>query len=781
MKGGAEKSVPRTRDEIRAQIKAYQASPSPTQRIPLLALGDLLLDQHNDAVGAVEAYLFACDRDPIAKWEFGERLLVAIDARRIAGSELETVVRAISTQRESVIVPDLWRGIARSALNLEDLALAKSVLILIMPQGDPELLHELAEMAREGGKAWASLDALDALGARVDAGTYSPGMGFYLKRGHAQLEAGAVAAAVASYARAQAANPEAKLHLGGHLLTSLDRLNLNAEQLRLLVVELDSADCLVPDLRPRFLLALIESSRSHENLLAADQLVRLIPRRNLIEMADQALGVAKHAVAVFCYEEAIKKEPQDVLTRLQIGITHYLANDHQAAEAHFSTLMTLQEAERQRWGVDKMPVRVMHWTWIQAFGHITCIDTYIKAMKLGWLPDHTTYLGFDRTNPPAGWRLLTYFSKYLEIVGAAGDSGPAIDRMIFGSDDQGLNAYQKDIRRASLMNFFWALPNNEGRMRYFGNIGSDVQRAWKAEGREPLIKIEDDERARFRTVMEQSVGLPRDAWFVLLHVRESSFKPGWETHHQYTRNAVIDTYDRAIEHIVSQGGWVIRGGDPSMRRLPPRKNVIDYATSPMRSPELDVLLCAECKFFLGTNSGFSLAPPLFGKRCLLTNWSPLANPNWYPDDIFVPKLVRERKTGRYLSIQEMYQSKAGWSQFSRDFQTDWEKIDSSSEDILLAVKEMMNELDNGVRRSDEALRREARYHEIVERNAGYIGSRLSDGFLERNAFLLDESGRTPGAGEAAPAGTGLRQIKGAPSAQASHDRSSNGAPRSNAT
>jgi putative glycosyltransferase (TIGR04372 family) len=286
------------------------------------------------------------------------------------------------------------------------------------------------------------------------------------------------------------------------------------------------------------------------------------------------------------------------------------------------------------------------------------------------------------------------------------------------------------------MSSFWCGPNADGRIRWYGPLGSEVQQAWKASGRGPLLSLGDEERVRFRLMMEQAFGLPRDAWFVLLHVRESGYKQQWETNHAYTRNADISTYDAAVEHIVARGGWVVRGGDPSMRPIPPRANVIDYATSPLRSAEIDIQLCAECRFFLGTNSGFSLVPPLFGRRCALTNWSPLGTPNWYPDDLFIPKLVRRRSDGQLLTFAEMYDSVAGWSQFQRDFVGEFEKIDNTPEDLLDLTQEMLATLDGDLAPSDEDRAWRAKFEEVTLSHGGYLGSRLGARFAEKYAALI---------------------------------------------
>jgi putative glycosyltransferase (TIGR04372 family) len=395
----------------------------------------------------------------------------------------------------------------------------------------------------------------------------------------------------------------------------------------------------------------------------------------------------------------------------------------------------MRRAEQARWGVTDVPVTVMHETWVQAIGHIAHLDTYVKSMRLGWIPEQRSVLAFNASRPPTGWPLLKHWAKHIEVVSSTRDLADALDERIFSKTDD-LERDDRDRRRAALMSFFWSGADGEGQARWYGPLGSAVQHAWRAAGHGPLLSVSDAEQDHFRTLMHQLFGLPKDAWFALLHVRESGYKTQWEAVHAYTRNANIEAYDEAVQHIVDRGGWVIRGGDPSMRPIRPRPNVIDYATSPYRTPDLDILLCANCRFFLGTNSGFSLVPPLFGRPCALTNWSPLATPNWYPEDIVVPKLVRRRATGELLSFDEMLRTSAGRSQFQRDFQGEFEQLDNAPEDLTAAVAEMLDELDGTLVATPDELARRAKYDAIAQAADVYAGSRMGLRFLTKYAQLL---------------------------------------------
>ena len=151
------------------------------------------------------------------------------------------------------------------------------------------------------------------------------------------------------------------------------------------------------------------------------------------------------------------------------------------------------------------------------------------------------------------------------------------------------------------------------------------------------------------------MGIPLSDWFVCLHVRESGYHSDdakyLKTHRQ--RNASIENYTLAIERMIREGGWVIRLGDPMMKRLPPMDKVIDYAHSPFRSELMDLYLVSQCRFYLGMNSGPVEFAWLFQKRVVMTNDSEwlMAFP-FKREDLVIFKHVFSKSQNRFLSLDE---------------------------------------------------------------------------------------------------------------------------------
>src|SRR2546423_6561115 len=123
-------------------------------------------------------------------------------------------------------------------------------------------------------------------------------------------------------------------------------------------------------------------------------------------------------------------------------------------------------------------------------------------------------------------------------------------------------------------------------------------------------------------------------------------------------------------------------GDSTMVPMPAMDGLIDYAHSNEKSAAVDVFLCAKARFFIGTNSGLGLVPPIFGVPCALTNWSPIALPQWYSKDRFIPKMIYSQRAGRLLSLNEMFDSPAGWQQFISYFDREGlQPVDNSPDEI----------------------------------------------------------------------------------------------------
>jgi len=190
-------------------------------------------------------------------------------------------------------------------------------------------------------------------------------------------------------------------------------------------------------------------------------------------------------------------------------------------------------------------------------------------------------------------------------------------------------------------------------------------------------------------------GLPDNAWYVTLHVREPGYRT--ETAKNTTesfRNCNPLNYIRAIKKIISAGGWVFRMGDSSMTPLPKINQLIDYAHSPLKSEQLDVFLLASSKFLIGTSSGPMRVPSFFGVPIMLTN--NIRHQQYYSlkeKDLYLPRLIKKISDKKNLKLEQMLSMPTNLYENESQFKNAglyWEE--NSPEDIEFSVMEMLDKV-----------------------------------------------------------------------------------------
>jgi putative glycosyltransferase (TIGR04372 family) len=190
----------------------------------------------------------------------------------------------------------------------------------------------------------------------------------------------------------------------------------------------------------------------------------------------------------------------------------------------------------------------------------------------------------------------------------------------------------------------------------------------------------------------ERMGIPRDAWFVCIHVRENGFRND-KGRREY-RNSDIKNYIPAIQEITSRGGWVVRMGDNTMTPLPVMEGVFDYPFSNFKSDLMDLCLIKNCCFYIGCQSGTYDIAKMFNKPVLLLNMY-----NWtfggplHTEDRGIVKHVFSKNDNRYLSVKELFSG--GWEiQDMNGYVDDYVFFENTKEEILSAVIEYLSYLEN---------------------------------------------------------------------------------------
>lgn len=358
---------------------------------------------------------------------------------------------------------------------------------------------------------------------------------------------------------------------------------------------------------------------------------------------------------------------------LRIEAATMLAEDLANIDADFATAfdvlrhkLELQAQWRRRHGAGGDLLLGEEWT--RNIGHIGLIQYVVKLKKLGLVP----------------WKRIVVVTR-AEAVANAALLGQYGDEIVIETDPARVTELAPRVCGEGLRNF--DLLSWPGQRAIFAREACNVIEAlwWARHGERPLLRLDESQVAAGRASM-RAIGLPEDASFVCLHVRESGYH-GDRGHRQ--RAFQLADYLQAIHAVTARGNWLVRLGDPSMTKLPPMDRVVDYALSAARSPELDVYLAACCRFFIGTNSGPMFLPHLFGRPALITNYAFLYGaPPLGPTSRHLPRPLKHgRRTLRFAvaMADDVMKSTHGERAFGlRGFSS----ANNTSQQIADAVREM---------------------------------------------------------------------------------------------
>lgn len=359
------------------------------------------------------------------------------------------------------------------------------------------------------------------------------------------------------------------------------------------------------------------------------------------------------------------------------------------------------------------------WPWLGAIGHLAInIDIYIKMGILGWRPHYHTIL----LAPPEqviNPCLLNYWRPYLHII-----TDPSLIKRLL--------PLAKIMRCLEYSLYNIQLP--EGKMVDMSYATAAVQKQWEAEKHSPLLTLSLSDYEQGWNCLHD-LGVPKNAWFVCLHVREDGFRPEGVISH---RSADINSYLLTIESIVACGGWVIRIGDPTMKLLPRMEQVIDYAHSEVKSSWMDIFLCASCSLFIGTNSGLNCVSWVFGVPSVITNTWPMSGRPPSSQDLFIPKLVWSEVENRYLTFEEVLEPRFFFNLNSRLLYS-WgiQVVDNTPEEINELVLEMLERLEGKVHYTEEDEALQQQFNSLpTPYGQSAFNSRIGRSFLKKYQKML---------------------------------------------
>lgn len=306
--------------------------------------------------------------------------------------------------------------------------------------------------------------------------------------------------------------------------------------------------------------------------------------------------------------------------------------------------------------------------WLKAFGHQGCLGYFAMAQKLNIIhQSRRTIIDVNQANicRPIMDPILENFEHYRSING---DS-------IFNHPN--LFFLTEKITMLATTKGFLSLPEM---------IELTLKAAGEIDASKILYTLSAENQNMARNLLVK-LGLPKEAWFVGLHVRD-----GWRMNE---RNADIESYFSSISHITRLGGWVIRIGDSSMRSIKHLANVIEIFDNSENFLILQDYVLSNSKFFISTTSGPNIFPPLFGVPMLSTNMVAVSKNNfsYLAPSLAIPKVWVERVSNRDVSLEDTFELDLGFVEYSESKNGDFFTRNNTSDEILAATIEMFNAIE----------------------------------------------------------------------------------------
>ena len=370
--------------------------------------------------------------------------------------------------------------------------------------------------------------------------------------------------------------------------------------------------------------------------------------------------IAEAAVIAGSLPPAVAGDPRVLHERSQVA---YLRGDWSSAISLKIAEVEARDREAESSWVGTLGVRFLSGAFTGHIGHLGLIDLVVKARELGVLSPEPRQV-VARRESVANVPYLECWRPHVPVR--------YVDVEQYRSFEAVMRPAFDDVSVLRLRDA----------LRDFYSAYAEVNARWSHDGRSHLIDADPEIVARGRAVLSRH-GLDPEGWFVGLHVREGD--PHWWSN---AVDAVPDTYVPMVEAVVAAGGTVVRMGSPTMTPLPVRRGCIDAAHLAERSPELDLVLWSQCRFFVGTPSGPLNVPHTFGRPSILTNMPPIGLDQGFERHLVLPKRI-VRATGEGVPYAELLDGPFGWGISRRHEGLDWTVVDNTPDELVDAAEEML--------------------------------------------------------------------------------------------
>jgi putative glycosyltransferase (TIGR04372 family) len=310
--------------------------------------------------------------------------------------------------------------------------------------------------------------------------------------------------------------------------------------------------------------------------------------------------------------------------------------------------------------------------WCHSYGHYYYLDSFIKGVLLGVL-DYDFIQIRSVNNNVSNYTLYKIYNNFLD------------------------KKFKRSIINSNCINYYpnmiaWKLKNEKIECSY--SVCKNIQKSWTRKGFKSIVTIDNKIKKVGNKFLRFILKKKKPKFFVSLHVRENGHRVNDYLSLDQSRNANLKNYQDSVNYIGTKNGYVFRLGDKTKNNIK-SNNYFDYGSSLFKSEFLDIFLMYISKFIIGTCSGpFNLGDVYQKKHNVLTN-IPFGLVHFSEGSIGIPKLLFSTKNKKSLSLN--HYTKIIPPIFFSGNKTyknlNIEQIDNSSEDILSAVKEVVENYD----------------------------------------------------------------------------------------
>tara|TARA_Y100000590_G_scaffold18275_1_gene21755 strand:+ start:17264 stop:18667 length:1404 start_codon:yes stop_codon:yes gene_type:complete len=400
------------------------------------------------------------------------------------------------------------------------------------------------------------------------------------------------------------------------------------------------------------------------------------------------------------------------------------------SDASFFQLLNDYGAKRNQWlketGLEILDIEfIQPAVFMGSIGNFYALENLIRANNLGLRDKKKLLYILPKKAKFTNSVLAGYFEKYVKII---------------KEDD--LDSDIEDFASSLSLPLGFCVPMRKECL-YLDIAANRCEKEENEKKISPsILKLKEDHKNQGIKILNK-MGLPKDAWYVTLHVREPGYRgESKKNTKENFRNSNPLNYLKAIERITKSGGWVFRMGDASMTPLPKMKNLIDYARSEYKSEMMDIFLAATSKFCIGTASGFWRIPRYFGVPVIFTNSAfPMGYYSLKKNDLYLPRLIKKASNNKYQTFEEfmscpslLYQGDDLFKKNKLSF------VENSSEDIDFSVREMIDNIFNLSKNNFNE--QQIKFRKVAEKNINKYNdsvkafAKCSQSFLENYPNLL---------------------------------------------